>query len=61
MTIWDIDLGWFVLLALAALFGGMIVAERLCYTAKKAEAAMDALDNSVSGVIAHCRPPCTCQ
>ncbi len=44
MTIWDIDLGWFVILALAAAFGGMIIAERLCYTAKKAEAAEKALD-----------------
>lgn len=44
MTIWDIDLGWFVLLALAAAFGLIYGMERYDHYAKKVEHVMKALD-----------------
>jgi len=35
MNIWDIHLGWFVIVALAALFGALIGMELACWRAKK--------------------------
>ena len=35
MSIWDIHIGWFVIVALAALFLALIGMELACYRAKK--------------------------
>ena len=43
MTIWDIDLGWFVMGAVAVL-GVVMIAMELHCTAKKVGRVMDALD-----------------
>ncbi len=44
MTIWDIDLGWFVMGAALVLGLVIIAMERLDYNAKRANRAIDALD-----------------
>ncbi len=46
MTIWSYDLGWFVLGTCLILALVIISIERISYNAKKAETAMDVLDNS---------------